>query len=51
MHGIPNLFVAGSSVFPTGGANFPTITIVALALRLAEALAAELADRPAALAA
>lgn len=51
MHGIPNLFVAGSSVFPTGGANFPTITIVALALRMAEVLATELTDRPAALAA
>ncbi|WP_116138768.1 FAD-dependent oxidoreductase [Trinickia diaoshuihuensis] len=33
--GIDNLFVAGSSVFPTVGANFPTITIAALALRLA----------------
>jgi len=36
VHGIANLYVAGSSVFPTAGANFPTITIVALALRLAE---------------
>jgi choline dehydrogenase-like flavoprotein len=33
--GIDNLYVAGSSVFPTVGANFPTITIAALALRLA----------------
>jgi choline dehydrogenase-like flavoprotein len=33
--GIDNLFIAGSSVFPTVGANFPTITIAALALRLA----------------
>ena len=33
--GLDNLFVAGSSVFPTVGANFPTITIVALTLRLA----------------
>jgi choline dehydrogenase-like flavoprotein len=30
-----NLYVAGSSVFPTVGGNFPTITIVALAVRLA----------------
>src|SRR5207253_9396484 len=33
VHGISNLYVAGSSVFPTVGANFPTITIAALALR------------------
>ncbi|RDU95990.1 FAD-dependent oxidoreductase [Trinickia dinghuensis] len=35
VYGVDNLYVAGSSVFPTVGANFPTITIVALALRLA----------------
>jgi choline dehydrogenase-like flavoprotein len=35
VHGMSNLFVAGSSVFPTVGANFPTITIAALTLRLA----------------
>ncbi|MDR5780132.1 GMC family oxidoreductase [Caballeronia sp. LZ065] len=35
IHGMSNLFVAGSSVFPTVGANFPTITIAALTLRLA----------------
>ena len=29
----------GSAVFPTGGANTPTLTIVALALRLADHLA------------
>jgi choline dehydrogenase-like flavoprotein len=38
VHGIANLYVAGSSVFPTGGANNPTLTIVALALRLADHL-------------
>lgn len=38
VHGIENLHVAGSSVFPTGGWAFPTLTIVALALRLAERL-------------
>ncbi|WP_250534504.1 GMC family oxidoreductase [Caballeronia sp. AZ10_KS36] len=35
IHGMSNLYVAGSSVFPTVGANFPTITIAALTLRLA----------------
>ena len=34
VHGGTNLFVAGCSVFPTGGHVNPTLTIVALALRL-----------------
>jgi choline dehydrogenase-like flavoprotein len=38
VHGISNLYCAGSSVFPTAGANFPTITLVALALRLSDHL-------------
>lgn len=38
VHGISNLFVAGSSTFPTGGVAPPTLTVVALALRLAEHL-------------
>jgi hypothetical protein len=38
VHGYSNLFVAGSSVFPSGGYANPTITIVALALRLADRL-------------
>lgn len=42
VHGSSNLFVAGSSLFPTAGANFPTITLTALALRLADHLGAEL---------
>jgi choline dehydrogenase-like flavoprotein len=42
VHGISNLYVAGSSVFPTAGANFPTMTIVALALRLAAHLLTEM---------
>jgi choline dehydrogenase-like flavoprotein len=35
VHGFANLYVAGSSVFPTPGSGTPTMTIVALALRLA----------------
>jgi len=42
VHGMTNLYIAGSSVFPTAGANFPTITIAALTLRLAEHIASEL---------
>lgn len=38
VHGIGNLYVAGSSVFPTSGLSNPTLTIVALALRLADFL-------------
>lgn len=38
LHGINNLFVAGSAVFPTGGAPNPTLTIVALSLRLSDFL-------------
>lgn len=38
VHGISNLYVAGSSVFPTAGANFPTFTLVALSLRLSDHL-------------
>ncbi|MGH2540924.1 MAG: GMC oxidoreductase [Actinomycetota bacterium] len=43
VHGIDNLYVAGSSVFPTSGYANPTLTIVALALRLADHLGARVA--------
>ena len=36
VHGVDNLFVSSSSVFPTGGFSNPTLTIVAMALRLAD---------------
>ncbi|MGA9580988.1 MAG: GMC family oxidoreductase, partial [Allosphingosinicella sp.] len=42
VHGISNLWVAGSSLFPTGGWANPTLTIVALALRSAEKISREL---------
>ncbi len=38
VHGTPNLYIASSSVFPTSSHANPTLTIVALALRLAEHL-------------
>ncbi len=38
VHGTENLYVAGASVFPTAGFANPTLTIVALALRLADHL-------------
>jgi choline dehydrogenase-like flavoprotein len=38
VHGIPNLFVASCSVFPTGGSSNPTLTLMQLTLRLAEQL-------------
>lgn len=49
VHGIDNLYVAGSSVFPAYGHANPTLTIVALTLRLADHLGPRLADalRPA----
>ena len=40
VHGIDNLYVAGSSLFPTGGWANPTLTILALSLRTAEQILA-----------
>lgn len=40
VHSVANLYMAGSSVFTSGGCANPTLTITALAIRLAEHLAA-----------
>ncbi len=44
VHETPNLYVCGSEVFVTGGAMQPSLTIAALALRLADHLAGRLHD-------
>lgn len=44
VHGVGNLYIAGSSVFPTMGADHPTMTIVALALRMTDRILAMLQD-------
>jgi len=41
VHGIGNLYIAGSAVFPTSSQANPTLTLVALALRLAARLEGE----------
>jgi len=38
VHGVANLYVAGAAVYPTAGCANPTLTIVALSLRLADHL-------------
>jgi len=43
--GAENLFVISSSVFPTGGTSNPTLTIVALAIRLADRLRGGVPER------
>ena len=50
-HLLRQLYIAGSSVFPTGGHAPPTLTIVALAIRLARHLQTNLAgEQPASVA-
>jgi choline dehydrogenase-like flavoprotein len=39
VHGIDNLYIAGSSLFPTSGWANPTLTIAALSLRMADHIA------------
>jgi choline dehydrogenase-like flavoprotein len=38
VHGVGNLSIAGASVFPTAGSANPTLTLVALSLRLSDRL-------------
>lgn len=38
VHGVSNLYVAGSSVFPTYGSSNPTLNLIALTLRLGDHL-------------
>ncbi len=42
VHGLSNLYIAGPSVFPTGGYANPCLTIIALAVRLADYLKEQL---------
>ena len=44
LHEAPNVFIAGSSIFPTAGCSNPTLTITALSLRLADRLKSELSS-------
>ena len=44
LHGINNLYVAGSSCFTTSGAASPTINLVALALRLSDHLKTQIGN-------
>ena len=43
VHGLGNLYVAGSAVYPTAGPANPTLTLVALSLRLSDHLRTKLA--------
>ena len=43
VHGLSNLYIAGCSVFPTSGIGNPTLTLLALAMRLSDHLKRRLA--------
>jgi choline dehydrogenase-like flavoprotein len=45
-HDVENLYIAGSAVFPTSGSANPTLTIVAMAIRIADHLKVALGRRP-----
>ena len=44
VHGVSNLYMAGYSVFPTGGYINPTLTVLAMSLRLADHVKQVLAE-------
>jgi choline dehydrogenase-like flavoprotein len=46
VHGVRNLYVTGCSVFPTSGIANPTLTIIALAMRLSDHLKRQMGVRP-----
>lgn len=48
VHGVSNLYIAGSAVFPTSSQANPTLTLLALSLRLGAHLATRLSTRRAA---
>ncbi|MDB5929086.1 MAG: dependent oxidoreductase [Polaromonas sp.] len=48
VHSVGNLFVAGSAVFPTSSQANPTLTLIALSLRLGHTLSQRLGNRHAA---
>ena len=45
IHGVRNLYIAGCSVFPTSGIANPTLTIIALTMRLSDHLKRQLGVR------
>jgi choline dehydrogenase-like flavoprotein len=45
VHGISNLFVAGSSCFATAGAANPSLTLVALTLRLSDHIKGQMKNK------
>jgi choline dehydrogenase-like flavoprotein len=47
IHGVANLYIAGAAVFPTSSQANPTLTVVAMALRLAKHLKAMASRIPA----
>jgi choline dehydrogenase-like flavoprotein len=46
LYGTSNVFLAGNSVLPTGGCANPTLTMLALTLRLADHISARFAIKP-----
>ena len=45
VHGIDNLYIAGSGCYPTSGTSNPTLTLVALSLKLSEHLKAKMKNK------